>query len=216
MLLSSITGGCGSWLGPPVKVDLSTPKSAALAYLKAVQAGDRRTAQAACFGTSEQMRWVDGRVTLVDGMRQFDNVLYAKYGNVTSQVHTDMHDSLLQLADIWVTAISDGQVSGDEEKARIDPARNGFFTHAVSPIYVEHRKEGVESRSGADLCGLGVQPDDYARISADHKQWKEFGDIFLDVAPLRPRWQDYRSADAAAWAAIPSGERRCAKARRSD
>ncbi|HET6249709.1 MAG TPA: hypothetical protein VFE47_18615 [Tepidisphaeraceae bacterium] len=180
LLLSLLSPGCTNIFPAPVKVDLTTPKSAALAYLKAIQAGDVRTARAACFGTPEQLQWVDARATLVAGMRQFDNALYAKFGNVTSQVHTDMHDSLLKLADVWVTSITDGTVDADDKTARITPARNGFFTHFANTIVLQHTKDGWKVDVANTYAEKGT-PQDFAQITADCSQWKAWGDVFLDV-----------------------------------
>jgi hypothetical protein len=181
VLLFVFAAGCEEIGGSKITADLSTPKSAAVAYLQAIQKGDGRTARALCIGTSEQMGWVDGRVTLVDGMRSFDKALYARFGNITLQVHTDMYESLTKLADIWVPAISDGAVSADDQKARIDPAHEGFFTRFVNPVYLKHVKEGWKVDL-AQTYAASTPADEYPSISADYQQWRQFGEMFQAAA----------------------------------
>src|SRR5947209_5677003 len=77
--LSLLAGGCQE-SGPPLGADLSTPRSAALFYLKAIQRGDGSTARRVCSGTAEEKEWVDALATTVDGMRKFNDALYVKFG----------------------------------------------------------------------------------------------------------------------------------------
>jgi hypothetical protein len=181
LLFVAFAAGCEEINPPKITADLSTPKSAAMAYLQAIQKGDARTARALCVGTAQQKAWVDGRVTLVDGMRKFDDALYAKFGHITLQVHTDMHDSLTKLADIWVTCISDGKVTADDQKGYIEPAQHGFFTHFVNVVYVMHQKEGWKVDL-AQTYAPDTPADQYARISNDYQQWQQFGEVFQAIA----------------------------------
>jgi hypothetical protein len=194
LLLVILAAGCEQ-LGPPVNADISTPKSAAMAYLVAIQKGDSRTARALSFGTGEQMGWLDGRLALVNGMRKFDDALYDRFGNLMNQVHTDMHDSLNKFADVWVTSISEGQVSSDGEIAWVDPANKGFFSRSVTSVYLKHFKQGWKvdlARTYAEK----IPPSQYSKITEEYRQWKQVGDIFLSVS-REVRAGKYQTTDIA-------------------
>jgi hypothetical protein len=176
-----LAGGCADWGAEPVKADLSTPKSAALAYLKAVQRGDSRTARFVSSGSDAQKQWVTSLATTVDGMRKFDNALTAKFGNIVSQIHTDMHDALDVLADEPVILTDAGSVSGDDHVAKINPKRIGFKSHFIHPIMLIHEKEGWK----VDLTQTyanGIPAAKIGEITASFQQDREFGEAFRDTA----------------------------------
>jgi|SRR5665213_1221253 len=165
---------CGCENRPPAGADLSTPKSAALVYLKAIQRGDAATAKKVSFGTPEQKGWVDALAIMVDGMRSFDNALYAKFGRFSNQVHTDLADSLMMLADGPVVWIGNGPVSFDDMKARIDPKKMGFASRSQPSIYLLLKKYGWEvdlEQTYAD----GATPEQLKQISANYAMYRELG-----------------------------------------
>ena len=141
-LLFLIACGCAVLDRPPGNLDLLTPKSAGLAYLTAVQSGNLAAARGASVGMLRRnggwMHW--SRWSM--GWRSFDNALYAKFGQVTYQVHTDMHDSLLLLADQPVLLISNGAVATEGDRASIEPDRKGFTARFQPTIYLLREKSG--------------------------------------------------------------------------
>ncbi|HWE96564.1 MAG TPA: hypothetical protein VG269_21570 [Tepidisphaeraceae bacterium] len=173
--------GCESLTrGRAQKVDLSTPKSAALDYLKAVQRGDAATAKAASMGTAEQLRWVDGLAGMVGGMRKFDAALFAKFGPVIGQAHVDMHDALHALADEPVELVEQGSEIIDGEEAKIDFPRKGFTAHS-QPVYrLGHGKEGWKMNLPATYAPYPPQqlPMRLPEVTASFRRYEEIGGAF--------------------------------------
>lgn len=183
LLLISIasSGGCADFGRPAAHLDLSTPKSAALEYLRAVQRGDARTAHAASVGADTERGWVDGLVTLVAGMRQFDDALYQKFGKGINQAHVDLHDSLDALADEPVRVIEEGSVVSEGNAARVDPMRKGFTAHFQPSIWLLHEKEGwkVDLRK---TYAPDVPAEKLPEVTASFRRYREAGDAFQQTA----------------------------------
>lgn len=177
--------GCESLTGGRAqKVDLSTPKSAALDYLKAVQRGDAATAKAASMGTAEQMRWVDGLAGMVGGMRKFDAALYTKFGSVIGQAHVDMHDALHALADEPVELVEQGSEIINGEEAKIDFPRKGFTAHS-QPVYrLGHGKEGWKINLPATYAPYPPQQlaARLPEVTASFRRYEEIGGAFRATA----------------------------------
>ena len=173
--------GCQELEKLPPHADLSTPKSAAMVYLKAVQHADGATARAVSVGTADQKKWVDAMVAMVEGMRKFDDALYARFGRITHQVHVDMHDALWALADQPVELMKDAKVTNDEEKGWIDPPRRGFTSHFQPTLYLKHDKQGWKIdllKTYADK----VPPDKLQEVSESYRQYRAIGEVFQSVA----------------------------------
>jgi hypothetical protein len=166
---------------PPANADLSTPKSAALVYLKAIQRGDAITARKVSVGTPDEKKWVDALAIMVDGMRSFDNALYGKFGRYSNQVHTDLGDSLMMLADGPVVWIGNGSVSYDDVKARIDPKRMGFASQSQPSVYLLLRKYGWEVNLEQTYAD-GATAAQLTQMSASYAMYREIGQAMRDAA----------------------------------
>lgn len=180
-LLPLLGGGCQTVSPVPARADLSTPKSAALSYLRAVQYQDVKTARAVSIGTLEEKSWIDSLCTMLDGMRRYDAALTAKFGHVTNQIHVDLWESIRGLADQPVELIAEGQESGDGQQARIDPPRRGFKSHSQGSIYLRKDPQGWKVDL-AQTYAKDVPPDQLETISAGFLQTRLFGQVFQKTA----------------------------------
>ena len=191
-------GGCGPLVPRKAQpVDLSSPKSAALAYLKAIQRGDAATARAAAVGTEEELRWVDSIANMVDGMRVFDKALLARFSRVGYQIQVDLHESLRTLADEPVELIDQGTVEQADTAARIKPKLAGFTSHYQIPVVLALVKgqwkvdvEGtyIPAPSGQELLE-NSDADRKQRLAAVRKElsasfakFQQSADVFHDMA----------------------------------
>ncbi len=172
--------GCLQLDTPPAHVDLSTPKSAALAYVRAIQRADGGIARGVAVGSADQKQWIDALVAMVDGMRRFDNSLYAKFGRISSQVHVDMRDALRALADEPVDLVADGNVVSSDTRARIDPPRRGFTSHFQPSIYLLLEK-GMWKVDLAQTYAQGVSPEKLKDVSDNFRRYRQFGEVFRQV-----------------------------------
>src|SRR6476661_5073382 len=79
--LLTLGGGCVTGKNTPhVATDLSTPKAAALTFLKAISEGDVETAQGACTGTEHERAAVGALSSLVTGLRDYDHAITSRFG----------------------------------------------------------------------------------------------------------------------------------------
>jgi hypothetical protein len=72
-------GGCGRSDGK-VQADLTTPRSAATVFTKALEAGDAETAKSAAYGGGLEIEWVEAMAQAMSGMRQLVATTQAKFG----------------------------------------------------------------------------------------------------------------------------------------
>jgi len=135
LLLVALIAGCGD-RHPAQPVDLSKPQTAAVEYVRAIGRGDSATARGAALGPEEEMKWVDALSSLVDGLRQLNSALYEYFGPYTSQIHTDLEESIRILADEPVELISNGGIQMNATQALITPRRQGFTSKDQLPIAV--------------------------------------------------------------------------------
>jgi hypothetical protein len=180
LAISLFTFGCQD--RPPVGVDLSTPRSAALVYLKAIQRADSATARSVSVGSPDQKRWVDSLTIMINGLRSYDNALYAKFGKMSHQVHTDLADSLMLLADGPVTWIGeDGIPVFDDTHARIDPKGKSFAARKAPSIYLSRGKTGWMVNL-QDTYAQGATPEQLRQIAASYDLFREIGQAMRAAA----------------------------------
>src|ERR1700722_10455935 len=74
-----IMAGCGSRNVVHVASDVSNPKSAALTFLRAMSAGDIRTAKAACIGNKQELAAVESFSSFITGLRAYDQAITKKF-----------------------------------------------------------------------------------------------------------------------------------------
>ena len=185
----------------PIPVNLSTPESAAIEYVKAIQRGDAPTARSIAKGTSEQMRWVDALASLVDGMRKLNEAMYDHFGRYTAQIHTDLEDSLRMLADEPVTIISNGSIQRTATEATIYAQHQGISFTSRDQVPISVVKQPNKEIWNVDLEQTYValpprenlitmtpkQKQDFAadqrkQITAAMKKYQQTADVFHSVA----------------------------------
>src|SRR5258707_810347 len=60
--------------------DLSTPKSSAVAFAKALSTGNKEGLRAVCTGTEEELKSIDAMASLFSGMKKFRDACTDKFG----------------------------------------------------------------------------------------------------------------------------------------
>jgi len=140
LLLVIFAPGCAH--GPTVHVasDLSTPKTASLTFLRAIAAGDVRTAKAACIGTSQEKEWVDAMSSFLTGLRDFDEAVTHRFGQEAVQADVQLKQALLELSDDVIQHVDEGNVREAEETASVEPAAAGMRLRNRPPIYLRKEK----------------------------------------------------------------------------
>lgn len=174
VLIASWLTGCEMLDSPPAGVDLSSPKPVAEAYLKAIQRGDALAARSLSVGNSEQKTWVDAMASLIGAMRALDSAIYAKFGRVEFQIHTDLHESISALADEPLMLVAAGNVSEDGEIAKIDPdpKKKTTFTAKFQPsVYLLHKKNGWRVNL-ASTYAHDVAPEKMPEVSASYELYR--------------------------------------------
>ena len=73
-------GGCGRSSDAKVQIDLTTPRSAATVFTRALEAGDAETAKSAAYGGGLEIEWVEAMAQAMAGMRQLVAATQAKFG----------------------------------------------------------------------------------------------------------------------------------------
>lgn len=187
--------GCATLDKPPARADLSSPKAAALTYLKAIQYEDVKMARAISIGTLEQKSWIDAYVAMLDGMRRYDTALTAKFGHIINQTHVDLQQNIREMADQPVELISAGSESGNDRQARIDPKRAGFLSHSQIPICLKKEKQGWMVDL-AQTYAHEVPAQEMETISAKFRQTRIYGQIFQKMA-LDVKAGQFRNTDEA-------------------
>ena len=79
-VLTSATGCSRDDAGAGVSVDLSTPRSAATVFTRALEAGDVETAKSAAYAGGLEVEWVAAMARAMSGMRQLVTAAEQKFG----------------------------------------------------------------------------------------------------------------------------------------
>jgi hypothetical protein len=80
LLCAGAFGGCGRQEGA-VEVDLTTPRSAATVFTRALEAGDVETAKSAAYGGGLEIEWVEAMAQAMPGMRRLVAAAEVKFGD---------------------------------------------------------------------------------------------------------------------------------------
>jgi hypothetical protein len=188
--------GCSALHGAK-PVDLSTPQTAAVAYLNAIRTADAPTARSACVGTGNEMRWVDATVAMVDGMRKLNDAIYARFGRITLAIHNDLEESLHELADEPVVRMENGSVQANETQATVTPRRTDFRGRFQPALQM--KKVGTTWKVNLAETYVPLPPhqqllnmsatdreqyfkDANAKVSEGFVQYHRAADVFHDVA----------------------------------
>jgi hypothetical protein len=134
-------GGCSSSHAPRTPLDLSGPKAAALTFLRAISAGDVRTAQSACIGSNEEKASVGAMSTLISGLRAYDQAISTHFGLEAVQSDTQLKQAIADLADTPIQHIESAIVKEGPLTASVEPAAGGIRLRARPPIYLRKQKE---------------------------------------------------------------------------
>ena len=157
VLCGSALPGCASPDDAPtarVTSDLSGPKPAALTFLRAIAAGDTRTAQQASVGTPEEKEWVVALAALVRGLRHYDQAILARFGTEAIPADVDLRQALQSMTQDPISRIQDGILSESAESAVIYPAALGIKLAAHPPMMLRKDK----STWKVDLSAMSQEP----------------------------------------------------------
>lgn len=193
-LIAICCAGCADMFGPPVHADLSTPKSAALEYLRALQRGDAHTARVVSIGTREQKEWVTAMAVMIDGMRKYVAACDARF-HILDQMRTDLVESIRVMADEPVALTQDGSTEQDGDTAKINLPRRGFTSKSQPPVVLTHQNDGWH----VDLTKTyspEVSPKDFGPIDETYRAMRNIGQAFAETAN-QIRAGQYRSPTAA-------------------
>jgi hypothetical protein len=133
--------GCGAKAAPNrVTSDLSKPKAAALTFLNAIAQGDIKTAKAASIGTTQDKEWIDAIVTLITGLREYDNAMLLRFRNEAVSEDIDLQAAIQDLATEPIMRLQDGIVKEGPATAEVDPAYKGVRLRSRSPVFLRREK----------------------------------------------------------------------------
>ena len=132
----AICGACAS-MQKAKPVDLTSPKSAATAYVKAIQVGDAPTARAAATGTGQEMDWVDGWADFARATRDLNNAVYTRFGKITHQIHAELEKMLWEQFDRPAEQIGDADVQAAENEARITIVHGTVAARDSTPLLLK-------------------------------------------------------------------------------
>jgi hypothetical protein len=180
LLFSLLAGGCQE-AGPPADADLSTPKAAAFFYLSAIQRGDGSMARRVCIGTPEEKEWVDAIAATIDGLRKFNEALYASFGRVPSEVHVELEDRIRVLADEPVALVADAKVFEGQNDARVQPALHGFTSRSQLATYLR-RDKAIWLVDIRRTYANAVPPNKLPEVNDKYVATMRFAKIFQSTA----------------------------------
>ena len=179
--------GCASSDDAPrarVASDLSGPKPAALTFLRAIAAGDTRTAQDASVGTPEEKEWVVAMAALVRGLRHYDQAILGRFGTDAVPADVDLRQAIQSMTQDPISHIQDGIVNQSAESAVIYPAAFGIKLAARPPMMLRKGK----STWKVDLSAMSQEPGhDPAVIRQYRAAAKALTDAARDVRAGRFR-----------------------------
>jgi hypothetical protein len=191
-----LLGGCAHEPMPHVAIDLSSPKSAAVSYLRAMSAGDLDSLKACTFGTDDQRKPAIAYATMIRGMRRYDQAIVSHFGSDAIRDDVDLKQKLMELVDDRIDRTQQGAVQENEEEAMISPGINGAALRKRPPIILR-KDQGVWKVNLAETA----QRD--STISPESAQRNEaIGEALLKIARDidRGRYKTYadmqRDADA--------------------
>ena len=121
-LATAFTAGCGKRKrssGP----DLSSPKSAALAFTSAIEAGDVGTAQTAAYGSGIERELVEAMAQAMPALKQLNDAATAKYGSEQARLIVDNPEMLTSSK-----ALQDAEVAMDAGRAKLTNKQGQVMT----------------------------------------------------------------------------------------
>jgi hypothetical protein len=107
--------GCGR-READVAVDLTTPRSAATVFTRALESGDAATAKSAAYAGGLEIEWVEAMAQAMSGMRQLVAAAEAKFGNEANSLVAGRQTLRMS------GALAAAEVQMNGERATIVPA----------------------------------------------------------------------------------------------
>ena len=102
-----------------VEIDLTTPRSAATVFTRALEAGDVETAKSAAYAGGLEVEWVAATARAMSGMRQLVAAAEKKFGEDAQDLVAGKQNLSLS------TALADAQVQLDGDRATVVSAGDG-------------------------------------------------------------------------------------------
>lgn len=133
--------GCAVEPSGHVSADLSTPRTAAVSFFRAVGADDLRTARDASVGAASDRQWIDVMAGLVKGLRSYDQAIRNHFGVEAASADAQIKQALLELVDDQIQHLEEGLVKESEQIAEVDPAWNGARLSARPPVFLRRQKD---------------------------------------------------------------------------
>jgi len=196
ILALSLVVGCAHEPKPHIDIDLSSPKSAAVSYLRAMSAGDLDSLKALTIGTDEQRKPAEAYSAMIRGLRMYDQAITAHFGSDAIRDDIELKQKLTELVDDRIERTDQGAVLETEDSARVAPGLNGKPLPARPPIILKKDK-GVWK---VDLAATAERDKSLSPSSAERNQ--AIGDALLKIATdiNRGRYKSFadmqRDADA--------------------
>jgi len=168
--------GCAHEPMPHVAIDLSSPKSAAVSYLRAMSVGDLDSLKASTVGTAEQRKPAAAYATMIRGMRRYEHAIVTHFGNDAMRDDVELKQKLMELADDRIERAQQGSVQENETEAMVSPGLNGRALPRRSPIILKKDK-GVWK---VDLAQTAVRDETLSPEAGERNQ--AVGNALLKLA----------------------------------
>ncbi|HSU67871.1 MAG TPA: hypothetical protein VLJ39_13425 [Tepidisphaeraceae bacterium] len=108
-------------------------------FLNAIASGNAQAARYASIGSEEDKRWIDGRVGLINGLRNYDQALLSRFGQAAVATDLELKQAIQSLAQDPVMKFDGAIVHEGEDTAEIRAALKGVRLASEPPILM--RKE---------------------------------------------------------------------------
>jgi hypothetical protein len=194
-----LTAGCVHEPMPHVDIDLSSPKSAAVSYLRAMSAGDLDSLKASTLGTDQQRKAAEAYSLMLRGLRQYDQAIMSHFRADAVRDDIELKQKLVELVDDRIERTEQGVVSESEEEARIAPGLNGLALQARPPVVLKKDK-GVWK---VDLAATAERDSSINQESAERN--RAIGEALLKIAKdiNRGRYKSFEDLQRDADAGMP-------------
>jgi hypothetical protein len=107
-------GGCER-KDAKVQIDLTTPRSAATVFTRALEAGDVETAKSAAYGGGLEIEWVEAMAPAMSGMRQLTDAAHSKFGAEADALVAGKQTLHMS------TTLTDAEIQMNGERATVIP-----------------------------------------------------------------------------------------------
>ena len=168
--------GCAHEPMPHVNLDLSSPKLAAVSYLRAMSAGDLEGLKASTVGTEDQRKAVESYSLMLHGLRRYDQAIVSHFGADAIRDDIELKQKLMELVDDRIARTEQGVVSESDESARVTPGLNGLALQGRPPVYLKKDREVWK----VDLAATAVRDTSISAESAARNQ--AIGEALLKIA----------------------------------